>query len=462
MKKIFLSIAMVSITFAFAQKKEIAAAFKAADGGDYATAASQIAAADAAMGNKTYLLEPETLEQYYFAKGVSLLKSGKTSEGAAYLAKINDLGKAKIYAGKDADKNKVFYVGKAAADASGVQGLKEQTYTPTTPGKLGGIVNPVLQDVNKVAMDAYNSKNFAVAGEKFAEVYNLLKAAGQDNKQYLYYSAVTYAQSDKKDEAIAKYQELVDSGYTGVETTYTAKNKKSGQVETLDKTAFDLYQKMGAAGDYTDFKTETSKSIEPDLYVGYAELLVNAAKYDQALTFIDKALKKFPGNSRLTDLQGTTYYKSGKTDQFISSLKGNVAKNPNDYESWYNLGVLTSKEPGKEQEASGYFEKAIQANPKYSMALQNLTYLALGDDDKAVKDMEAARKAGKMDLFNKLRQERKDRFAKTIPYAEKWYAVDPNNLDVVSLLKGLYNSTQNTAKAAEFKAKEEALKAGQK
>jgi hypothetical protein len=37
---------------------------------------------------------------------------------------------------------------------------------------------------------------------------------------------------------------LIKSNYTGEETVYTAKNTKTGQVETLDKAAFDLYKKQ--------------------------------------------------------------------------------------------------------------------------------------------------------------------------------------------------------------------------
>ncbi|MGA9211287.1 MAG: hypothetical protein WBY99_01160, partial [Kaistella sp.] len=212
MKKIFLSAAMLTIAFAFGQKKEIAAAVKAIDAGDIATTNTQIAQAESAMGNKTYLLEPAVLEQYYYAKGLALLKSGKTAEGASYLAKINDLSKNKIYVGKDSSKNKVYYVGKVAADESGVQGLKEESYNPTLTSKLGGAINPVIESANKSALEAYNAKKYAEAAPKFQEVYNLLKAAGQDNKKYLYYSGLTYALADKKKEASEIYMNLIDSG----------------------------------------------------------------------------------------------------------------------------------------------------------------------------------------------------------------------------------------------------------
>ena len=428
MKKIILSLAMVSITFAFAQKKEINAAFKAAEAGDFAAAKTQAAAAEAVMGTNISGVEPALLEKYYYAKGLALLKAGNMAEGAQYLAKINDLKSAK--------------------------------FNPSLSAKLANVVNPLIQASNKVAMDAYNAKNYKAAAPKFREVYDLLKAAGQDNKQYLYYSAITYALSEDKPNAIKAYSDLINSGYTGVETNYTAKNKKTGTVEQLDKNSWELMKKAGATGDYTDFKTETTKSVELELYETNVALMVDAAKYDEAIELSKKGLVKFPSSSKLSELQGMAYYKSGKTDQFMASLKELVAKNPQDKVSWYNLGVLASKDPAKKEEALGYFKKTVEIDPKYAQAYQNMAYMVmdLDNDGKVIDEYNALRKAGKANEANKIIEARRARFASALPYAEKWYAADPNNVDAVSLLKGLYQTTHNEAKFQEFKAKEAAMK----
>lgn len=455
MKRIFLSLALVP-AFLLAQKKEVSAAFKAAESGDIATANTQLSAAENAIGGKTYLLEPSVLEQYYFAKGVSLLKSGKTIEGATYLAKIGDLGKSAIYTGKNG-KEKVYYVGKAAADASGISGLKEERFNPTTGDKLAAVVNPLLQSANNAAIDAYNAKNYSVAGDKFREAYNLLKAGGQNNMQILYNAGLSYTYAKNNARAIETYGELIDMGYTGVETTYTAREKATGNEVTLDKATWDALKK---SADYSDFKTETSKNIEQDLYDMYAALLIEDEKYDQAITFIaDKGLKKFPNSLRLAELQSHAYYKAGRTSEFVESLKDYVKKNPNDALSWYNLGVLQSKDPALKSEAENAFRKALELDPKMDNAYQNLSYLLMGDDEATMTEYQTLRKAGKMDQANKLLEGRRERFKTAIPVLEKWHAANPANLDAVTLLKGMYQSVQNDVKAKEMKAKEDALKA---
>ena len=463
MKKIILSAAVIAFGFSFGQKKEISAAFKAIEANDTATANAQINAADAVLGGKTYLLEPSVLEQYYYAKGLGLLNSGKISEGAEVLANISALGKSKIYVGKNAEKQKVYYVGKQAADASGVANLKEETYAPTLVGNLGAKINPLLTKANEEAMAAYNAKNHELAGKKFLEVNNLLAAAGSEDKLYKYYAGVSYAQGQKNVEAAKVYKELINEGYTGVKTEYKAKNKKTGTIENLDKNSFELYKKMGATGDYTDFKTENTPSVEQELYETAVALEIENQNYDSALALIEKGLVKFPKSSKLTEQQGTVYYKSGKMDQFMANLKDQVTKNPNDKVSWYNLGVLASKDPSKLAEAEGYFKKSLEIDPSYKEALQGIIFnVYISDDNKAIEAIETARKAKKTELYNRLLSERRERFAKALPYAEKWYALEPKNIEVVSLLKGLYLTSHNDAKFQELKAVEAALNAAGK
>lgn len=455
MKKIILSITVVASAIVFGQKKEINAAFKAIEAGDNATAISKLNEAENILSGKTYLLEPSLLEHYYYAKGISLIKGGKIAEGAEFLSKINDI--KKVYTGKNSNKERVYYVGKEAADASGVEGLKETTYQPSLSAQVGNAVNPYLQSANKEAMDAYNSKKYAVAAPKFKQVYDLLKAAGQDNKQYLYYSAITYALDNNKSKAIDVYKDLINSGYTGVETTYKAKNKKTGQVENLDKTSWELMKKTGEAGDYTDFKIETSKSVEQELYETLVALLIETERYDEAIPFIDKGKKKFPKSNKLSELLSIAYYKAGKTDQAIENMKVQVAQNPNDKDTWYNLGVLASQDTNRREEAEGYFKKALEIDPNYIPALQGIFYnIYMGNDAEAVKEIIALQKTD-IDLANKKRAERRDRFAKGLPYLEKWYALEPKNIDVVSTLKGVYQTLHKDDMFKKMKEIEESL-----
>ena len=458
MKRLILSLAVLSAALMNAQKKEIANAVKAVDSGDITTANSEISKAEGIFGDKTYLLEPSVLEQYYYAKGQALIKTGKNIEGAEYLSKISNLGSEAIFTGKDAEKNKVYFVGKDAADkfGSGLS-LKQEKYNPELSEKVRSSVNSLLQTASTEATKEYTAKNYDKAGEKFAETYYLLKAGGQDNKTYLYYAGIAYAQStSNKLKGAEILSSLIKSNYTGEETVYTAKNTKSGQVETLDKAAFDLYKKANAG--YSDFKIEKTPSKQEELYDVTASLLFDQGKYEEAGKVAEEGLKKFPKNQSLSTVQSNSYFKSGKTDEFVNNLKAKIAANPNDKESMYNLGVMLSKDPTKQAEAEETFKKLTDIDPKFPNALNNLVFAILGEDEVAINKYRDLKKAGKIDEANKVLEQRRARFQKALPYAEKLYAQDPNNKEVVTLLKGMYMTTQNTAKYNEFKAKEAGMK----
>jgi len=322
-------------------------------------------------------------------------------------------------------------------------------------------VNAQVQATNKAAMDAYNAKNYTVAGPKFIELYDLLKANGQEDKTYKYYAGLSYALANNLDESIKIYTDLINSGYTGVQTTYTAKENKTGQVSNYDKATWDLLKKSSSK-DYSDFKTEQTKSVEPDLYETLSTLLLNAKKNDEALALIEKGLAKYPNNAKLKEYHGSALYATGKTDQFMSNLKEQLAKNPTDATNWYNLGVLQSKTPATEADAVVSFNKAIElASTDTKLkdnAYQNLVYTTIGDDSKAVEEINAIRKSDP-DKATTLIEARKERFNKALPHAEKWYQASPNNIDAVSVLKDIYGMLKNQTKVAEMKAKEAELQA---
>ncbi|CAA7196627.1 tetratricopeptide repeat protein [Chryseobacterium potabilaquae] len=319
-------------------------------------------------------------------------------------------------------------------------------------------VNTKLQNANKAAMAAYDAKNYAAAAPKFMEVYDLLKGNGQEDKVYMYYAGLNYALANNSEQAIKIYTDLINSGYTGVQATYTAKDKKTGQVASYDKATWELLKKSG--GDYSDFKTEESKSVEADLYETLATLLLNSKKNTEALTIIEKGLAKFPDNAKLKEYQGTALYATGNTDKFLANLKEQLAKNPNDATNWYNLGVLQSKNAATTNDAIASFKKAIELKPDMANAHQNLVYTIIGDDAKVVDEINALRKSNPDEATTKI-EARKERFNSALPYAEKWYQTTPDNLEAVMTLKDIYGILKNQPKVAEMKAKEAELQAKQ-
>lgn len=457
MKKIIFSLSLLSSVIGFAQKAEIRSAMSAFESKDEAKLNAEILKATTLIGDRPYTLEPELQEQYYFLKGISEIRSGKISQGAKTIALIQDM--KQIYRTKDASGNRVYYAGLdlAQRNAPG-QNISPENYQPKLINNIAATLNPQIQSTNSEAMSAYQNKNFEKGGDKFAELYYLLKAAGQDDPQFLYYAAVNYSQDPNLyHKANQIYDQLIANGYTGVKTIYQAKNKKTGQVESFaDLNQFNLAKLQKDA--YEDFKTEQSPSIEKDLYEQNAGIYLHNKNYDKALSVIENGLKKFPKSTKLLDLQGHAYYESGKIDQFTQVLKNKLINNPDDIDALYNLGILLSKDETKKAEAADYLKKVLEKDPNHANANMAMFYnIYLGDDAAVIQKAEAARKAKNIKEFEKILADRRERFAKGLPYLEKLYQINPKDKETVSMLKGVYQTLKKEDKVKEMKAIEASL-----
>ena len=318
--------------------------------------------------------------------------------------------------------------------------------------------NEKAHKVVSQALDLYNAKDYSSAAPKFEEGYNILKEGKKEDKLYLYYAGLSYSLANNNAKAIEIYKGLIASNFTGAETEYTAKNNKTGVVEKYDKTSWDLIKK---SKDYSDFKTEKTAGVESELYYNTAILLLQENKADEALPIIERGIVKFPAEQdKFVALKSNAFAKSGNKSALAQNLKTQLAKDPNNAEGWYNLGVILSENPETVKEAEEAYKKAGALKADFPAVWQNLSYLMLGDDTKLRDEMQAAKKAGNTSKYEQLSAQRKTNFNNAIPFAEKWHAADSKNLDAVQLLKQLYISTKNQSKVDEFKAKEAALGGG--
>lgn len=93
--------------------------------------------------------------------------------------------------------------------------------------------------------------------------------------------------------------------------------------------------------------------------------------------------------ARETEFQKAEYLIKGeKCAEAIPILQGVVADNPRDADAWNYLGFC-HRQLGKNQEALGYYEKALKLNPKHKGAHEYLgeLYLKMGNLPKAEEEL---------------------------------------------------------------------------
>ena len=113
---------------------------------------------------------------------------------------------------------------------------------------------------------------------------------------------------------------------------------------------------MKKSPDYADFKTETSKSVEEELYETAVALMLDDNKNSEAVALIEKGLAKFPNNAKMNDLKLSAYSRTGDSSKLEQTIKEAVAKT-RDKLNWSNLGVIQSNNPATVADAEASFKK---------------------------------------------------------------------------------------------------------
>jgi len=166
-----------------------------------------------------------------------------------------------------------------------------------------------------------------------------------------------------------------------------------------------------------------------------------------------KVLKLEPGNVKALGQLGMAEYHLGKKSEAEKSFRGELARNPSDYNTWYNLGELLLGRADEETNSeavrrfrAGAMEcylKAIDLNPDHAQARYRVGVLLNGNGQykEAIRHLEAALRLDSRYVptlvqlalaYEYLKQPERAR-----AYLNKAYELDPLNKVVLSKLRRL-------------------------
>ncbi len=126
-------------------------------------------------------------------------------------------------------------------------------------------------------------------------------------------------------------------------------------------------------------------------YLSFGAVFYERGYLEQSEAFFQLAAKEDPGGAEPLYGLGSVYLEQKKNkearDCFQRAIQAEANYPGTWSNSWNNLGLLAARE-GKTDEAIGHFQKALEKNPDYVVALQNL-----GNAYRQKKEWESARKA---------------------------------------------------------------------
>ncbi len=312
-------------------------------------------------------------------------------------------------------------------------------------------MKPVLWQI-VVALDGNKTLDKTLKYKQTSEVLYAIYQLDKTDKEKLYLASNYDLNAQDYDNALKHLKELKAANYTGEGTNYIAKNKASNADESfVTKVERD---NMVTLGTHILPREEKLPSKKGEIIRNIALILVQQGKTDEAKTAIAEARKENPEDVSLITSEADIYYKANDLVNYQRLINEALAKNPNDADLIFNLGV-TSANANKLDEAEKYYRKVIDIKPDYINAYLNLSDLILKPDSKLVEQINKLSNSAKdLKQYDVLKVERQKLFNKAMPVLEKAHQLDPKNDVVKSNLKSVYNFLELTDKVKALKAEQ--------
>lgn len=309
-------------------------------------------------------------------------------------------------------------------------------------------LNTVSTKIVNIAIEDNGSANYKGASKRFNQAFLL----SPKDTIYLYYAASTAINSKDYQNAAKHYQKLIDLGYDGSDSYYTAVEKASGQVQSFGKDV-KMRDVMVKQGTHADPQLVTEESKKPEIVKNLALIYYQEGKYAEAEKAIVEARKSNPEDINLLLTQMDLYLKSNNMGKYEELAKEALAKNPNDDVLLYNLGV-TSYQAGKYDEARKYYNDAIRINPKSENAYLNLAILKLQPDEEITNKMNSlGLSAADNKKYDALLKEKHALYRDAMNDLEKVISINPDNADAIQTLKNIYRALEMNDKLKALEAR---------
>lgn len=417
MKTKILTIALSLVTvLAFGQRKEINNAEDAVEEGNYTKAQTILIQVEPQIAAES----DNRKEDFYLVKGQAFLgaENGKNTS-------LEDL----MIAAEAFEKVKA--LGNEEAAATGILAIRN------------ALVNSAITD--------QNNEKYLDASAKLYKSYQM----GKQDTIYLYYAASNAVNAMNYDLALKYYNELMELGFDGAQTQYTATDKETGEVNSFNsKNEMDLFVK---SGQYIDPEITKTPSKVGEIAKNIALIYIEQDKPELAKKAMKKAKKENPEDISLLQAEANMYYELGKIDIYNQLMKEIIKLDPENANLYYNLAVGSVK-LGDEESAIEYYKKAIKYNPEMVQAYINMAATILKAENPILDAMNKALADGDNAKYDELEAQREALYHEALPYLQKAKEFKPESVQIIRTLMNIHYVLGNTEKAEALQAKLATLK----
>ena len=307
----------------------------------------------------------------------------------------------------------------------------------------------VSQESQALTADLVNQAITLSETEAFLESSNLLylayKLDKKANVDYLYYAASNAVNSGTYDVALDYYKELKAIKYSGITTQYFVTDVKTNEEREVTETEFTFLSK---SKDYTNARSQDTESKFPEIVKNIALIYTQLDKKEEAIAAVKEARAENPDDLGLILTEANLYIQLGEKDRFSQLMEQAIAQDPNNPTLYYNLGVVTEDAA----QARSYYEKAIELDPNMQEAYLNLVALILEAEPALVEKMNSLGRSRADEMkYEELKKEREGLYKECVPILQKLVELDSGNQEAVKTLMNIYYTLDNMEGYAEMK-----------
>ncbi len=186
----------------------------------------------------------------------------------------------------------------------------------------------------------------------------------------------------------------------------------------------------------------------PAIYETLAQIYEIQKNKEALAAIVSKGLAKYPGSKNLRVYELNATLDGGDAQESIAKFEQAAAADPENVSILFNLGVLYDKSKNFEKAIAAY-EKAISIKADYGDAYFNLGVLYFNQGVDLNKKMNAIDEKDDKDgkKYEALKKQRDEIFAKSLPFMEKAYSINPKSAEYKLNLKKVYASMNMLDKA---------------
>ena len=415
MKKIILSLIIFGLfQLSYSQKKELKTIDKQIKAGEYENAINTINSIKTLIN----VADEKTKAKYYYLKGMARYQNGNGSFDNKILS-IKDFNEAK------------------KIEVSGTK-----IYTSKIDNIFTDLFNSFIND-SRTALEIKNYKN---------SYMNLEAAYNVSNKDtlYLYNAALVATEAKDYNIALGFYEKLIDLGYSGVSMNYYAVEKESGK-ELVFQDEKSRNFSVDVIGTHESPRDEMAESVEIDILRSVAAIYKTQENFLKSIEYLEKAKLINENDINLILLESNIRWDMGEVDTYQRLISKALEIEPNNVDLIFNLGVVNA-DKGNFDDAISYYDKAIEIDPNYTKAYLNAAALILEKEGPMIEEMNSlGMSTADYNRYDELKIERENLYKNAIPYLEKVYNLENENLSAARTLKNIYSALGDTEQENKYK-----------